>query len=378
MNDLHNKFISLAVEGVRGLQPYAPGKPISELQREYGIDDIIKLASNENPLGSSPLAMEACRHALQGLELYPDGNGFELKKALADKYDVDTTCITLGNGSNDILEFIARVFLSPGTNAVFSRHAFAVYPLVCLAVGAGLNVAAPNDADDAMPYGHNLENMRAKIDADTRVIFIANPNNPTGTWLTKSELLSFIDGVPKDVVIVLDEAYVEYVTEPEYPDSLAWLQHYPNLVITRTFSKVYGLAGLRIGYSISHPDIADLLNRVRQPFNTNTLAQVAAIAALQDHKHIENSIASNSKGMLQITHALTAMGLDYIPSVGNFVSFKTALPEAQVYEALLRDGVIIRPISNYDLPDYLRVTIGNEQQNQRFLQALMKVTGLRI
>lgn len=373
-----NKFSDLAVEGVQRLQPYAPGKPISDLQREYGITDIIKLASNENPLGSSPLAMQACRDAFRDLQLYPDGNGFNLKQALADKYQVDAACITLGNGSNDILEFIARVFLKPGSNAVFSRHAFAVYPLVCMAVGAGLNVAAANAADHVMPFGHNLLNMRAQVTADTRVIFIANPNNPTGTWLTKTELSAFIDDIPDNVIVVLDEAYVEYVTETEYPDSIAWLQRYPNLVITRTFSKVYGLAGLRIGYSISHPDIANLLNRVRQPFNTNTLAQVAAVAALQDQEHINKSVDSNSRGLRQVGDAMLTMGLDYIPSVGNFISFKTALPEMQVYESLLRDGVIIRPIGNYDLPDYLRVTIGNEQQNERFLQALMKVTGLKI
>ena len=375
---MQNKFTDLAVEGVRRLQPYAPGKPISDLQREYGIADIIKLASNENPLGSSPQAMQACRDAFNNLQLYPDGNGFDLKKALADKYKVDTACITLGNGSNDILEFVARVFLKPGSNAVFSRHAFAVYPLVCMAVGAGLNVAAANALDDAMPYGHNLDNMRAQVTADTRVIFIANPNNPTGTWLTRTELSSFIDDIPSNVIIVLDEAYVEYVTETEYPDSIPWLERYPNLVITRTFSKVYGLAGLRIGYSISHPDIANLLNRVRQPFNTNTLAQVAAVAALQDHEHINNSVDSNKRGLRQVSDAMDAMGLDHIPSVGNFISFKTALPEMQVYESLLSDGVIIRPIGNYDLPDYLRVTIGNEQQNERFLHALMKVTGQKI
>ncbi len=374
MSKQSHNFTALAVEGVRTLQPYAPGKPISELQREYGVSDIVKLASNENPLGSSPRALDACRAALQELELYPDGNGFALKQALADKYAVDSACITLGNGSNDILEFVARVFLSPRYNAVFSRHAFAVYPLVSQAVGATLHVAAANSADAAMPYGHNLDNMRALVDADTRVIFIANPNNPTGTWLDADSLESFIRDVPVNVIIVLDEAYVEYVREKDYPNSLAWIDKHPNLVITRTFSKVYGLAGLRIGYSISHPDIADLLNRVRQPFNTNTLAQVAATAALADPEHIDRSVEANASGMQQITTAFERMGLEYIPSVGNFVSFKTALPEAQVYESMLREGIIIRPIGNYDLADFLRVTIGTEQQNERFLKALMKIT----
>jgi histidinol-phosphate aminotransferase len=375
MNKPQQHFVSLAVEGVRSLQPYAPGKPISELEREYGVSDIIKLASNENPLGSSPMAIEACNAALSELELYPDGNGFALKLALADKIAVDSANITLGNGSNDILEFVARVFLSPGYNAVFSRHAFAVYPLVSKAVGATLNIADANAADDVMPYGHNLQNMRELVDSQTRVIFIANPNNPTGTWLDAESLESFIRDIPETTIIVLDEAYVEYVTEPDYPNSIPWIEKYPNLVITRTFSKVYGLAGLRIGYSVSHPDISDLLNRVRQPFNTNTLAQVAAEAALADQAHIDMSVDSNARGMQQITTALQRMGLDYIPSVGNFVSFKTELAEEQVYQSLLQEGIIIRPISNYDLPDYLRVTIGSEQQNNRFLQALSKITG---
>lgn len=375
MNDLRQHFASLAVDGVRSIQPYAPGKPISELAREYGLNDIIKLASNENPLGPSPLAVAACQSELNDLEIYPDGNGFALKQALAEKLDVDIACITLGNGSNDILEFVARVFLSPGYNAVFSRHAFAVYPLVSMAVGATLNVASPNAADDLMPYGHNLENMRSLVDQQTRVIFIANPNNPTGTWLQSEELESFIKDLPDHVIIVLDEAYVEYVQEKQYPNSIPWIEKYPNLVITRTFSKVYGLAGLRIGYSISNPHIADLFNRVRQPFNTNSLAQAGAIAALSDHTHIQHSVESNSKGLLQVASEFDQMGLDYIPSVGNFISFKTALPGEQVYQSLLQQGIIIRPISNYDLPDFLRVTIGSEQHNDRFLQALKIMTG---
>ncbi len=331
------------------------------------------------PLGPSPLAIEACQSELSDLEIYPDGNGFALKQALAHHCGVDSACITLGNGSNDILEFVARVFLSPGYNAVFSRHAFAVYPLVTMAVGAKLNVASPNAADDDMPYGHNLDNMRALVDEQTHVIFIANPNNPTGTWLRSDALESFISDMPDHVIIVLDEAYVEYVQEQEkdYPQSIPWIEKYPNLIITRTFSKVYGLAGLRIGYSISHPHMADLLNRVRQPFNTNSLAQAGAIAALSDHAHMQHSVESNSKGLLQVSSALAQMGLEYIPSVGNFLSFKTALPGDQVYESLLRQGIIIRPISNYDMPDFLRVTIGSEQHNERFLQALKSIIGQR-
>jgi len=375
MTDRREFFAGLAVPGVRSIQPYEPGKPISELEREHGVSDIIKLASNENPLGSSARAIEACQQQMHGLQLYPDGNGFELKQALADKHGVDISQVTLGNGSNDILEFVARVFLAPGKNAVFSEHAFAVYPLVSMAVGARLNIASPNAPDHDMPYGHDLDALRAQVNDDTGVIFIANPNNPTGTWLDSESLHAFISSIPEHVIVVLDEAYVEYVCEDSYPHSLPWLQQFPNLLITRTFSKVYGLAGLRIGYSISHPDLADMLNRVRQPFNTNTLAQTAALAALEDTDHLNRSVDSNQQGLQQISKAFDDLGLQYIPSVGNFICFKTALPGAEVYQGLLRQGIIIRPVSNYGMPDFLRVTVGSAQQNDRFLQALTELTG---
>jgi len=376
MKDMQSHFMSLAVKGVHRLQPYVPGKPIAELEREYGVSNIIKLASNENPLGCSPAAIAACNMTADELALYPDGNGFQLKQALANKHGVDINSITLGNGSNDILEFVARVFLSPGYNAVFSEHAFAVYPLVSMAVGAELNIAAANNADHDMPYGHDLEGLLACVNAKTRVVFIANPNNPTGTWLGSDELEAFIAAVSDDVIIVLDEAYIEYVTKADYPDSVPWLQKYPNLVITRTFSKAYGLAGLRVGYSISHPAIADLLNRVRQPFNTNSMAQAAALAALSDSAHIENSVTSNTAGLKQLFAAFKKMGIDYIPSVANFISFKTELSGDLVYDSLLRKAIIIRPISNYGLPDYLRVTVGSFDQNEAFLNALAEVTGI--
>lgn len=375
MKNTSGYFESLANAGVVRITPYPPGKPISELQREYRVEDIIKLASNENPLGPSPKAVAACQRELSGLEIYPDGNGYELKQALAKKHHVDIDCITLGNGSNDILEFVARVFLCPGRNAVFSKHAFAVYPLVTMATGADLHEAPANSPDSAMPYGHNLQQMRSRVDAQTRVVFIANPNNPTGTWLDSTSLRAFIEDLPDHVIVVLDEAYVEYVQENDYPDSPGWLAEYPNLIITRTFSKVYGLAGLRIGYSLSHPELAGLMNRVRQPFNTNTLAQAGALAALDDERHLQQSVASNSKGLQQVSEAFDRAGIEYIPSVGNFISFKTDLPASEVYEKLLREGVIIRPISNYGLKDFLRVTIGSEQQNARFLSILQSITG---
>jgi len=376
MKDIKAHFTALAVEGVHQLKPYVPGKPIEELEREYGVSDIIKLASNENPLGCSSLVIAACNQTVNELALYPDGNGFQLKQALAEKHGVDVESVTLGNGSNDILEFVARVFLAPGFNAVFSEHAFAVYPLVSMAVGADLNIATANKTDDDMPYGHDLDRMRACINEKTRVVFIANPNNPTGTWLNATVLEEFISSVSDNVIVVLDEAYIEYVTEPAYPDSIPWLQKFPNLIITRTFSKAYGLAGLRVGYSLSHPALADLLNRVRQPFNTNSMGQAAALAALTDTVHIQNSVQSNTAGLKQLSEGFDKMGISYIPSVANFVSFKTHLSGDIVYDKLLRKAIIIRPISNYGLPDYLRVTVGSQQQNEIFLDALSDVIGV--
>lgn len=357
-------FLEYAAAGVRALRPYEPGKPLSELEREYGIRDAVKLASNENPLGPSPHALEAVRMVLSDLALYPDGNCFELKAALARRHGVSPEQITVGNGSNDVLEFTARVFLQPGREAVFSEHAFAVYPIVTQAVGAQAVVVPARD------YGHDLAAMKERIGARTGVVFIANPNNPTGTWLTASELRSFLDDVPAHVIAVIDEAYFEYVEETEYPDTTQWVRDYPNVVVTRTFSKVFGLGGLRVGYSVSHPAVADLFSRVRQPFNVNASAQAAAVAALSDHEHVERSIALNREGMKQLTAAFEQMGLAYIPSVGNFVCVDVARSAAPVYELLLRQGVIVRPVGGYGLPNHLRITIGTQAQNERFIAAL--------
>lgn len=364
MNDTTLPFLELAAPGVRSLRPYEPGKPLSELEREYGVRDAIKLASNENPLGPSPRALEAVRAVMHELALYPDGNCFELKAALAERHGVAPEQITVGNGSNDVLEFVARVFLQPGREAVFSEHAFAVYPIVTQAVGAqGVVVPAVN-------YGHDLSAMLARITGRTGVVFIANPNNPTGTWLKADELRAFVAAVPRHVVVVIDEAYFEYVDEPEYPDTTQWVKDHPNLVVTRTFSKVYGLGGLRVGYGISHPAVADLFNRVRQPFNVNAAAQAAAVAALADHDHVARSIAVNRAGMEQVTVAFARMGLPFIPSVGNFVCVDVGRPAGPVYEALLRQGVIVRPVGGYGLPHHLRVTIGTQAENERFITAL--------
>lgn len=367
--------IRLAVPGVQKLTPYLPGKPISELQREFGIDHVIKLASNENPLGPSPKALIAIKAALEELHLYPDGGGFALKSALAKKFSLDRTGITLGNGSNDVLELIARAFLAPGLSAVFSEHAFAVYPIVTQAVGAIAKVAPAHSGLDGPQYGHDLKAMLAKIDSSTRVVFIANPNNPTGTHLTRGDLLSFLKQVPADVIVVIDEAYFEYVRLDEYPNALEWLGEYANLIVSRTFSKAYGLAGLRVGYAASSPEIADVLNRVRQPFNVNIPALEGALAALSDDEYLERTVSLNQSGLAFLRSALKARGYAVIPSVGNFLTFDLDQPAAPIYDALLRKGVIVRPIANYGLPRHLRVTVGTEAENQAFLTALDQVSG---
>jgi histidinol-phosphate aminotransferase len=363
-------FEELAAPGVRILQPYQPGKPESELRREYGLNNIVKLASNENPLGPSPRAVAALQASVQELARYPDGNGFELKRALSAFHGVPSTCITLGNGSNDVLELVARTFLTPAHEAVFSEHAFAVYPIVTRAVGAEGRVASANPADHPMPYGHNLAAMQALISEHTRIIFIANPNNPTGTWLTREALENFLEQIPPHVVVVIDEAYSEYVDEPDYPNAIPWIERFPNLIVTRTFSKIYGLAGLRVGYAVSHPQIADLLNRVRQPFNVNGPALAAATAALEDSKHVERSREMNRIGLHRLRVAFDLLGLRYLPSVGNFLCVDMVYPGREIFAALLTHGVIVRPVDNYGLPDFLRITVGTEQENERLIEAL--------
>jgi len=367
-------FKTLAVTGVQALQPYQPGKPIEELERELGITNILKLASNENPLGASPKAQAALAAALKSLELYPDGSGYQLKAAIAHKFGLHSSQITLGNGSNDVLDIIARVFLDNSRAAVFSEYAFAVYRIVTQAVGAELRVAKAHSPDHhTMPYGHNLPNLAAKIDEKTRVVFIANPNNPTGTWLNREDLYHFMRTVPHDVIVVIDEAYTEYVTDPTFPNALAWLAEFPNLIVTRTFSKIYGLAGVRVGYAASSPVIADTLNRVRQAFNVNSLGLAAAQAALDDEDFIQNSVATNTAGLQQWFAACAENAWEYIPTVGNFITINTQRPAAPLYEALLREGVIVRPIGGYGLPQHLRITVGAEIQNKRCINALQKV-----
>lgn len=351
---------------IRSISPYVPGKPITQVARELGlpVDSIVKLASNENPLGMSPKARVAVENALEGIERYPDT--FELVSALAKHLDVKRDQIVLGNGSNDVLDLAARVFLTAGRSAVMSRHAFAVYSLATIATGAECIVVP------AVNYGHDLGAMRAAIRPDTRMVWIANPNNPTGTFLPYAEVKAFLSDVPDDVVVVLDQAYNEYLPIEMCVDTIPWVSEFPNLIVTRTFSKVFGLAGLRVGFGIAAPEIADLMNRVRQPFNVNNLAAAAAIAALDDQAFLEQSHALNLRGMRQIESGLKGLGLSWIPSSGNFIAFKVA-NAAAVNQGLLKQGVIVRPLGGYEMPDYLRVTIGLGQENERFLQALKKV-----
>ena len=354
-----------SLANVRAISPYLPGKPITQLAREMGIpvERIVKLASNENPLGMSPKAKAAMEIAIATLERYPDD--FELKSAVASHNGLGTERVVLGNGSNDVLDLIARVFLAAGRSAIYSQHAFAVYPLATLSAGAEL-IAVP-----AKDFGHDLEAMRQAIRPDTRLIWIANPNNPTGTFLPYPELKAFLQSVPSDVVVVLDEAYNDYIPPAEHVDTTAWLAEFPNLVITRTFSKIYGLAGLRIGYGLASAEIADLMNRIRQPFNCNNLALAAATAALDDHDFVARSHALNRAGMEQILGGLKRLGLSHIPSRGNFLTFKLG-DAAATNQKLLKQGVIVRPLGGYGMADWLRVTIGTEADNQRFLDALDK------
>ena len=359
-------LFSLAVKGVQALKPYEPGKPLAELEREYGISDAVKLASNENPLGMSAKAKAAIIAASSDAALYPDGNAYYLKQTLL-KYlpNIDLSQITVGNGSNDILEIIARCFANQFDAIMYSQHAFAVYPIVTQAIGASHQMIT------AIDWGHDLDAMQDAITEKTKVIFIANPNNPTGTFIDSKELKTFVESVPKRIVVVVDEAYHEYVTQDNYESAVNWVNDIENLIVTRTFSKAYGLAGLRVGYCVSNAAIANILNRVRQPFNVNSFALAAAEASLGDQDFLAESIEVNNKGKEQLYNAFDKLGLSYIPSEGNFVAVDVSLVTNQdVNEALLKKGVIIRPISAYQMPGYIRVSIGNEKDNKRFIDSL--------
>lgn len=357
-----------APAGVKELAPYKPGRPIGEVARELGLDPagIVKLASNENPLGMSPKAVAAMQQVLTGAARYPDANGHDLKQALAAHYGVDAGWITLGNGSNDVLELAARALVGPGQQIVYSRYAFVVYPLVAKAIGA-VGVEVPDAG-----LGHDLDAMLAAITPQTRLVFLANPNNPTGTFIEGERLLRFMEQVPPQVAVVLDEAYTEYLQPAQRYDALSWVKRFPNLIVSRTFSKAYGLAGLRVGFAVAQPALTDLMGRVRQPFNVNSLALVAAQAVLADADYLARSFAVNEQGRAQLSAAFDALGLSYVPSAGNFVLVKVG-DAAAVNDALLRAGVIVRPVANYGLPEWLRVSVGLPEENQRFIDALTAI-----
>lgn len=361
---------SLAPSYVRAIAPYRAGRPISEVAREYGLDEarIIKLASNENPLGMPESARRAMLEAAGDLGRYPDANGFELKAALSKRLDVPVDWLTLGNGSNDVLELVAHAMLQPGLSAVYSQYSFQVYELATQETGARAIVTP------ARAFGHDLVAMRAAITPDTRVVFIANPNNPTGTFLPSSDIEAFLAAVPPQVVVVLDEAYNEYLEPSLRFDPTRWVARFPNLVLSRTFSKAYGLAGLRVGYAVAQPALTDLLNRVRQPFNVNSMAQAAAVAALADTDFLERSRALNAEGLAVFSAAFDALGLEYVKSYGNFVLLRVG-DAAAINEKLLRAGVIVRPVGNYGLPEWLRITVGLASENEIFLAALRVALG---
>lgn len=356
--------IGLSVPGIRNLQPYQPGKPVEDLERELGIRDAVKVASNENPRGPSAAVRMAIQDASLGLNRYPDGGAIRLKETIATKLGVEQSQITLGNGSNDVLELLVRAFVQPDQRVVISEHAFAVYYLAATAAGAEvLQVPANN-------WAHDLDSMLDAINDRTRLTFVANPNNPTGTWVTRERLQAFLDRVPEHVIVVVDEAYFEYVEHETYPNAIELLTRYPNLVVTRTFSKIYGLAGLRVGYGVSSEIICDLLNRIRQPFNVNTLAQVAAITAIGDQAYVEESKALNREQLTFLEQGLSSLGLATIPSAGNFICVDCGQDAAPIYRSLLTQGVITRPVANYGMPHHLRFTVGLPSENQRALDAL--------
>jgi histidinol-phosphate aminotransferase len=359
-----------APDYIRGIAPYQGGRPIGEIAREYGFaeSEIVKLASNENPLGMSPKAKAAMLAAASDLGRYPDGNGFDLKAAIAKRFNVPADWVTLGNGSNDILELAAHATLQPGRESVYSQHSFAVYALGTQACGAK-SVVVPADTN----LGHDLDAMRAAINEGTGIVWLANPNNPTGTFIPADRLQAFIASVPSHVLVVLDEAYTEYLEDTDRYNAFDWVAKFPNLLVSRSFSKAYGLAGLRIGFGVAQPEITDLLNRIRQPFNVNSLAQAAACAALFDDEFLSRSKQVNREGRAQLTQAMQSHGLSVIPSWGNFILVRVGDAKdagMRLFKALLGKGVITRPVANYDLPQYLRISIGTKEENDRLIAVL--------
>lgn len=361
------QFFNVANEGVKSLSPYQAGKPIEELERELGITNIVKLASNENPFGFPESAKQAIIAQLDDLTRYPDANGFNLKMAVSKKFGVEPNQVTLGNGSNDLIELFAHTFASEKDEIIYSQYAFIVYPLITKAINAtAREIPAKN-------WGHDLDAFLAAINEKTKLIYIANPNNPTGNFLTEAEVDSFLAQVPSHIIVVLDEAYTEFTAEDERLDSFGLMKKYPNLIVSRSLSKAYGLAGLRIGYAVSNPEISDLLNRVRQPFNCNSLALASAVAVMNDDAFVAKVAENNCNEMKRYEAFCQENNLEYIPSKGNFITIDFKRPAAPIYDALLREGVIVRPIAGYGMPNHLRISIGLPEENDRFFKALLKV-----
>lgn len=357
----------LIKERIERLGTYQPGKPIEELEREYGIKGAVKLASNENPLGPSPKAVEAISAALHSINRYPDTNGFYLKEKLSQKLGVRSDAIFLGNGSDEIIQLITQAFLSPGGEAIMGDATFSFYQMaVAAAGGKGVKVPLKN-------LSYDLPSMADHITPQTKLIFINNPINPTGAIVKKEDFEKFLQRIPSDVILVLDEAYGEYVTDEFFPDSLEYLGRGRQIFILRTFSKAYGLAGLRIGYGIAQSQLISCLNKIRGPFNTNSLAQTAALAALDDEEHLKKSLANNQEGLAYLYKELKGLGVEYLPTQANFFLIKIGESALSVYEALLREGVIVRTMTSYGLQHYLRISVGLPSENEKFMKALKKI-----
>lgn len=354
-------------KNIERLIPYVPGKPIEEVERELGIKNAVKLASNENPLGPSPKGIKMMKKYIKQIHRYPEGGCFYLAEKLAKKLGVSPDNLLFGNGSNEVLEIIGRTFYEPGDEIVFSEYAFIVYKLVAQALGAIYHEVPSKN------LGHDLETMLNYIHPKTKIVYLANPNNPTGTMFTKKEFTSFMDRVPETTLVVLDEAYSEYVDDKEYPDGLKYLKKYRNLIVVRTFSKIYGLAGLRIGYACGDKELISYMNRVREPFNVNTLAQFAALGAIDDEEHIHKTKEITKKGFEYLYSELDKIGMEYVKSYGNFILIKTPIKGNEFYNLLLKEGVIVRPVAGYGLPEYVRVTVGTELENKRFISSTKRV-----
>ena len=351
-------------KGINDLSPYEPGKPIEDLERELGIKNAVKLASNENPVGPSPRVLQSIENILKNTHRYPDGNATKLKEVIGRKFSVKPNQVTIGNGSNDIIEFIARSFLGTDDSAIYSEHAFAVYPLVVKAVGAeGIEVPAKN-------FSHDLDAMLDSIKSNTKIIFIANPNNPTGSFIGRAEILKFLDKVPEDIIVLLDQAYFDYSSFEDSDVDFDVLNNYPNLVMSRSFSKAYGLAGFRIGYSVSSEDIANYLNRVRQPFNANSLALFAAEQAIEDEEFMKKCLQLNLEQKKVLYKGLESLGFHCLPSKGNFISFDCKEDSTGLFNRLLSQGVIVRTLGVYKMPNFLRVSVGLPEENLIFLEKL--------